>query len=269
MTNLKKAVLVVSFGTAYNDTRDKTIGAVERKIANAFPLFDQRRAFTSEMVINKLRQRDGEVTDNVSSALQRLANEGYGCVVIQPTHVMNGDEYDKMRTLAKPYEDKFELVKYGAPLLTSSDDYEQVVSSVAADIPQLADKSCAVVFMGHGSEHYANAAYAALDYRFKAMGYANAFVGTVEGYPDFEKISNDLADFKPQKVVLVPLMIVAGDHAINDMASDSKNSWKNLLKNEGYDVECILKGLGEYSGIQDIFVKHCSKAITEVKGNGA
>ncbi len=259
----KKAVLVVSFGTSYNETREKTIGAVEDKIAKAFPDYDQKRAFTSQIIINKLEERDGEKINNVDEAMQNLIDEGYGTVVVQPTHVMNGEEYDEMRSAIAPYEDKFVSIKYGTPLLTTSDDYAEVIEAIAAETPQLADKNTAVVFMGHGTEHYANATYAALDYRFKAMGYDNAFIGTVEGYPDLDKVKADLAKYNPEKVVLMPLMIVAGDHATNDMAGDEEDSWKTQLKKEGYEVECVLKGLGEYEGIQDMFTEHCEKAMTE------
>jgi len=261
----KKAVLVVSFGTSYNESREKTIGSVEKKIAEAFPDYDQKRAFTSQIIIDKINKRDGEKIDNVTEAMEKLVNEGYGTLVVQPTHVMNGEEYDEMKKLTAPFEKNFISIKYGQPLLTSSDDYAKVVEAIAKDIPQLAEKSNVVVFMGHGTAHFANAAYSALDYRFKAMGYKNALVGTVESYPDLDKVKTDLAAYspKPKKVILVPLMIVAGDHATNDMAGDEADSWKTQLKKEGYEVECVLKGLGEYPGIQDMFVDHCKAAIDE------
>ncbi len=259
----KKAVLVVSFGTSYNESREKTIGAVEKKIAEAFPDYDQRRAFTSQIIIDKIEQRDNEKIDNVKEAMEKLVDEGYGTLVIQPTHVMNGEEYDEMKELAEPFEENFVSVKYGVPLLTSSDDYKEVIDAIAEETPELSDKTCAVVFMGHGTSHFADSAYSALDYRFKAEGYDNAFVGTVEGYPDLDKIKEDLKKFNPDKVVLIPLMIVAGDHVNNDMAGDEEDSWKTQLKKEGYEVECILKGLGEYSGIQDIFAEHCKAALND------
>ncbi len=256
----KKAILVVSFGTSYNETRERTIGAIEKKLAGSFLDFDIKRAFTSKMVIEKLAKRDGERVYTVAEAMENLLAEGYCSVIVQPTHIMNGEEYDKMKCLIKPYEKSFTSIKYGAPLLTSDDDYVKSINAVACETPKLDDKSCAVVFMGHGTEHFANAAYAALDYRFKAMGYNNAFVGTVEGYPDFDRIVQQLNEFKPESVYLVPFMIVAGDHAANDMAGDNECSWKCRLEAMGYKVEYILKGLGEYSGIRDMFVEHC-KAV--------
>lgn len=257
----KKAVLVVSFGTSYNESREKTIGAVEAKVAEAFPDYDQKRAFTSQTIIDKLADRDNEVIDNVTQAMDKLVEEGYGSVVIQPTHVMNGKEYDEMKELTAPYEDKLSI-KYGTPLLTSSEDYEELANAIISETPQVSEEGTAVVLMGHGTEHFANATYAALDYRFKALGYDNIFVGTVEGYPDLDKVKTDLAELNPKKVVLLPLMIVAGDHATNDMAGDEEDSWKTQLKKEGYEVECVLKGLGEYAEIQDMFVEHCEAAMT-------
>lgn len=259
----KKAVLVVSFGTSYNDSREKTIGAVEKKIAETYPDYDQKRAFTSQIIIDKLAERDNEHIDNVPEAMQKLIDEGYGTVVIQPTHVMNGEEYDEMLEETAPFEDKFVSVKYGKPVLTSTEDYEKVINALVAETPQISEEGTAVVFMGHGTEHFANATYSALSYRFKAMGYNNVFVGTVEGYPDLDRVKEELAQFQPKKVVLLPLMIVAGDHANNDMAGDEEDSWKTQLKKEGYEVECVIKGLGEYSGIQDILVEHCGEAMTE------
>ncbi len=257
----KKAILVVSFGTSYNETREATIGAIEQKIAEAYPDCTMKRAFTSQTIIDKLKERDGEEINNVTQAVEELLNEGYGTVAVQPTHVMNGEEYEEMKALIAPYENEFINISYGTPLLTSSEDYEKLVNAIAADIPQIADKSTAVVLMGHGTEHYANSAYAALDYRFKAMGYENVFVGTVEAYPDFEKVKADVAKTGVDKVVLAPLMIVAGDHATNDMAGDEEDSWKTQFKKEGYEVECLLKGLGEYTLVQDMFVEHCGEAI--------
>lgn len=259
----KKAVLVVSFGTSYNDSRDKTIGAVESKIAEAFPDYDQKRAFTSQIIIDKLEKRDGLKINNVTEAMEELLNEGYGTVVVQPTHVMNGEEYDEMKELTAPYEDKFVNIKYGKPLLTSSDDYVELINAIVAETPQIKEDKTAVVLMGHGTEHFANATYSALDYRFKALGYNNVFVGTVEGYPDLDKVKSDVKAGGYTKVVLLPLMIVAGDHANNDMAGDEEDSWKTQFKKEGYEVETVLKGLGEYKGVQEMFAEHCQDALTE------
>ncbi len=259
----KKAILVVSFGTSYNESREKTIGSIEKKIAEAFPDYDQRRAFTSQTIIDKIARRDNEKIDNVKEAMEKFIDEGYGSLIIQPTHVMNGEEYDEMRELTKPFEKNFVSVKYGKPLLTSSEDYKDVIDAVAKDIPMISDKTCAVVFMGHGTNHFANATYSALDYRFKAEGYENVFVGTVEGYPHLDKIKKDLEKFKPKKVTLIPFMIVAGDHAKNDMAGDDPDSWYSQFAAAGFEVEAALKGLGEYPGIRRLLVEHLKAADSE------
>ncbi len=257
----KQAILVVSFGTSYNDTREATIGAVEKAIEASFPDYDVRRAFTSQTIIDKLKERDGEEIDNVTEAMERLTADGYGTVIVQPTHVMNGYEYEEMLELCRPYEENFVSVKYGKPMLTSVEDYEDVIHAVAAEIPEMTADDTAVVFVGHGTEHFANATYSALAYRFNADGYENTFVGTVEAYPDMDDIKAKLAKSGVSKIMLLPFMIVAGDHATNDICGEEEGSWYTELKKEGYEVTGVKKGLGEYKQLQDIFVKHVQDAI--------
>ncbi len=256
----KPVILVVSFGTSYNDSREATIGAIEKLAQESFPDYEVRRAFTSQTIIDKLKSRDGLEIDNVEQAMDRLVKDGVQDVVIQPTHVMNGKEYDQMTAAIAPYRDKFASFKVGVPLLTASKDYKELVEEIAAELPKTKDGE-AIVFMGHGSDHYAESAYAAMDYVFKDMGYKNVFVGTVEGYPDLETVMRHVADFGATKVTLLPLMIVAGDHANNDMAGDEEGSWKMAFKSAGYEVEPIIKGLGEYKGVQEHFVRHIQDAI--------
>ena len=247
----------------YNDTREATIGAVEKKIEEKFPDYDVRRAFTSQTIIDKLKERDNIEIDNVDTAMQKLVGDNVKELIVQPTHVMNGFEYEEMLNAVKPYEDKFTKLSIGQPLLTSDEDYNKVVEALAAETPQLADNGTAVIFVGHGTEHYANATYAALDYRFKALGYTNAFIGTVEGYPDLEKVKEDVKELGVNKVVLAPLMIVAGDHATNDICGEEEGSWATEFKKEGYSVECLKKGLGEYEGIRELFAEHVQQAADE------
>ena len=256
----KPVILVVSFGTSYNDSREATIGAIEKLAQESFPDYEVRRAFTSQTIIDKLKSRDGLEIDNVEQAMDRLVKDGVQDVVIQPTHVMNGKEYDQMTAAIAPYRDKFASFKVGVPLLTASKDYKELVEEIAAELPKTKDGE-AIVFMGHGSDHYAESAYATMDYVFKDMGYKNVFVGTVEGYPDLETVMRHVADFGATKVTLLPLMIVAGDHANNDMAGDEEGSWKMAFKSAGYEVEPIIKGLGEYKGVQEHFVRHIQDAI--------
>jgi sirohydrochlorin cobaltochelatase len=255
MTDKRKALLVVSFGTSHAETRDKTIGAIERNLAEAFPGYEIRRAFTSGMIIDVLRRRDGVAIDDVPDAMECLIRDGFQEVLVQPTHVIPGDEYDDMVREVMPYANRFETLRIGKPLLYDTEDQRKVVCAVMKQFPDLAERE-ALVLMGHGTVHPINAVYAALDYLFKDMGYSNVFVGTVEAYPDIETILGAVDGFRPEKVILMPLMVVAGDHAVNDMASDEEDSWKSLFKNAGCEVECVLKGLGEFQSIRDIYLEH-------------
>lgn len=256
----KKALLVVSFGTSYADTREKTIDATENAIAAAYPAYTVKRAFTSQTIIDILAERDGIVINNVTQAMENLVAEGYGDVVVQPLHVMNGEEYDSMMEEIEPYEESFASLVVGKPVLSSYEDYVAVVDVLATEMPALTEKD-ALVFMGHGTHHFANSAYACMDYVFKDEGYSNVYVGTVEGFPTFDTIVKNLSETDTQKVYLMPLMVVAGDHAQNDMAGDEADSWLSMLKAKGYEVEPVLKGLGEMKGIQEIYIAHIADAI--------
>lgn len=258
----KKAILVVSFGTSYQDTREAAIGAVEKRIAEAFPDYEVRRAFTSQMIIDKLAARDNLQIDNVRQAMERLVKDGFGTVVCQPTHVMNGYEFEKMIGMISPYIDKFNSIQFGKPLLSSIKDYEELVKVLQEELPPLTKKEAAVL-VGHGTEHFANAVYCELDYRMKDEGCGNIFVGTVEGYPSVDSVLKRLrANPEIEKIYLVPLMIVAGDHAIHDITGGGKDSWKRILTDEGYQAVGVLKGLGEYQGVRNLFVKHVQAAIS-------
>lgn len=255
----KKAILVVSFGTSYNDTRDATIGAIEKAIADKNPEYEVRRAFTSQIIIDKLKERDNLEIDNVKQAMERLIADGVGTLICQPTHVMNGFEYDDMKREVEAYAQNFETLKFGTPLLTATQDYRDVVTAIQQEFSVPEDT--ALVLMGHGTEHFANNTYAALAYHFNHSGSKNIFVGTVEGFPDLDSTIADVKALGVKKVILAPLMVVAGDHATNDMAGDEEGSWKTVFKSEGFEVECVLKGLGEYPSIQDLYVAHVAQAI--------
>ena len=258
----KKAILVVSFGTSYNESRAATIGAIEAAITDAFKDFEVRRAFTSQIIIDKLKSRDNEQIDNVEEAMNRLVADGVKTLVIQPTHVMNGFEYDEMVEAVTPFKGKFDALSIGKPLLSSDKDYAELADILVEETASYNVDKTAVVFMGHGTEHPANATYAKLDGIVKAMSNVkNYHIGTVEAEPALEDIMAEVTKTDATRVVLLPLMIVAGDHATNDMAGDEEDSWKTRFKGEGYEVECILKGLGEYTGIQSMFVEHTQDAI--------
>lgn len=252
-----QALLAVSFGTSHRDTLEKTIAAIEKALAAAFPARTLRRAFTSGMILKKL-EREGTHIDDVPAALKKLAAEGYTDVLVQPTHIMNGDEYDKMMAQAAPFEGRFEKLAFGRPLLTETGDYLDAAGALISDLPQ-PQTGKAILYMGHGTEHFANSCYALLEYVFHDLGRKDVVIGTVEGYPGFGEAVRRIQELGATKVELRPLMIVAGDHAKNDLAGEEEDSWKSLLEREGYAVTCALQGLGEFPSIQALFVKHAKE----------
>lgn len=256
-----KALVVVSFGTSYNDTRELTIEATEKVLADAHPDYEFVRAFTAQIIIDKLAERDGLEIFNVEEAMEYLVENDFGTVLVQPLHVMNGAEYDDLMAVVEEYEENFADIKVGAPLLTSTEDYENVVEVVAEEMPELKEGE-ALFLMGHGTHHFANAAYPAMDYMFKYKGYEDVYVGTVEGFPMIDELMEQIEDKDYKKIYLMPFMIVAGDHANNDMAGDEEDAWKMILKAEGYDVEPVLMGLGQMEGIQQMFLEHLEAAIS-------
>lgn len=260
----KPVILVVSFGTSYNDSREITIGAIEEQLAAAYPDFEVRRAFTAQTIIDKLKERDGIEIDNVTEAMERLIADGVRQVIVQPTHIMNGFEYDDLVAETSVYADQFDAFAIGKPLLTEAEDYEAVTAALLADNEHIGEADTAIVYMGHGTEHYANATYCQLEYVMHAEGYDSVFVGTVEGIPTVDQVIAQLSASEAKKVVLYPLMIVAGDHANNDMAGDEEDSWKTLLTQAGFEVECQVHGLGENEKIREIYVEHAAAAMEAV-----
>lgn len=258
-TQQTKAILVVSFGTSHADTREKTIDRIEADIRAAFPDHRIYRAWTSKMILKKLKSRDGIVIDNVKEAMERMAADGIREVIVQPTHVMNGIENDQMIADVQAYENRFDRIKTGAPLLTTEQDSREAIAALEQEWGTL-PRNEALVLMGHGTEHYANNVYAALDYMMKDLGHTNMFLGTVEAYPTLEALMRQLKKADPEKVHLAPFMIVAGDHAKNDMSGGEEDSWASRFSQAGFEVECHLKGLGEYTCIREMFVRHVREA---------
>ena len=253
--------LVVSFGTSYNDTRAKTIDAVEAELQEAYPDYEVRRAFTSQIIIDILKERENLTIDNVTEAMERLVADGVKEVVVQPTHIMTGFEYDDMVKEVSAYESKFDSLKISKPVLTDDADYDAVVEALVAENSQLEAEDTVLVFMGHGTEHEANTTYAKLQEKLNAAGHENYIIGTVEATPTLEDVVAAVKASGAKKVVLSPLMIVAGDHANNDMAGDEEDSWKSILTAEGFEVSCQLKGLGEYEAIRQILIAHAADAM--------
>lgn len=251
--NNKKAILVVSFGTSHLDTLEKTIGAIERAIAAHFPEYRIYRAFTSRMIIGKLKRVEDMEVDTVQEAMERMLADGIESVLVQPSHIINGIENESMLEDLMEYADRFRKVRVGKPLLSSPEDYKKAIHAVMEDVDLSADE--ALVLMGHGSDHHANAAYPMLEYTFHLLGYRQVLVGTVEGFPNLRDVMAKLRISDYKKIKLMPFMVVAGDHAKNDMAG-KEDSWKCELEEEGYEVDAVLKGLGELDGIRQILIEH-------------
>ncbi len=257
---MKKGILVVSFGTSHPDTRAVTIDAIENEIRVFCRNLPVYRAWTSKMIITKLKNTTGEAIPTVWEALSQMRKDGITDICIQPTHVINGIENDCMKKDASAFLDHFHSISFGAPLISSTKDMREIVQIIGSSFSHLSPSE-ALVLMGHGSEHYANTVYPALDYMFKEMGYPNIHMGTVEAYPELIHVTELLKKHDVKKVHLAPFMIVAGDHANNDMAGDENSSWKSVFKNAGYDVICHLKGLGEYPEIRNMLVKHLKAVL--------
>ena len=255
----KKAILVVSFGTSYENTRKLTIEAIEHDIADAFPACPTYRAWTSKMIIAKLKKRDGLTIHTVKEALEQMLLDGITDVIVQPTHVINGIENDQMKADALSFRDRFSSIVFGNPLLTTEEDNQAIVRVVADEFRDM-DPDTALVLMGHGTEHFANSAYSQFENMLRDLGHESTYVGTVEGFPSLDYVIRRLKIRDIKKVYVMPLMIVAGDHARNDLAGAEADSWDSILKADGFETEVIMKGLGEIDAIAEMFVKHLKKA---------
>ena len=257
----EKELLVVSFGTSFNENRAASVGGVEAAMEEAFPEFSVRRGFTSQIIIDLVMDRDGVAIDNVTEALDRAVANGVKTLVVQPTHLMNGIEYDELMDTLAGYADSFEAVAVGEPLLMSDEDFAVVEKAITDWTADYDDGETAVVFMGHGTEAESNQIYAKMQELLTADGFGNYFVGTVEADPSLEDVLAAVQAGEYKKVVLSPLMIVAGDHANNDMAGDEEGAWKKTFEDAGYEVECLIRGLGENEAVQELLVAHAQAAI--------
>lgn len=257
-------LLVLSFGTSFNDNRRLTIGAIEDSLEKAFPEYSVRRGFTANIVIDHVNRRDGFLIDDVEAALKRAESNGVKTLVVQPTHLMNGFEYNDLIKEVGDHADSFDKVVFGEPLLTSDDDFKRVEQAVVDWTKEYDDGKTAICFMGHGTEAESNAVYQKMQDLLTADGYTNYFVGTVEAAPTLDDVLAAVKKGGYERVVLEPLMVVAGDHAHNDMAGDEEDSWKSAFEAEGYKVECLLRGLGENEAIRQIYIDHAQAAIDSI-----
>lgn len=256
----EKELLVTSFGTSYPDSCRLTIGAIENAMEAAFPEYAVRRCFTSQMIINHIKRRDGISIDNVTQALDRAKANGVRHLVIQPTHMMNGLEYHKVVREAARYRSAFASLTIGAPLLTSDQDFRIVADALVSAAGAHDDGATAICFMGHGTEAAANEVYDKMQKVLLDSGRRNYFIGTVEASPALEDVLARVKAGNYRRVLLQPMMIVAGDHANHDMASDEAGSWKHSFESAGYEVICEVYGLGELKAIQDLLVQHAEAA---------
>lgn len=276
-------LLVVSFGTSFNDSRVADISGVEKKLQEAYPDWSVRRAFTAQIIINHVQARDDEKIDNMEQALERAVSNGVKNLVVQPTHLMHGAEYDELVDVVNNYKDKFETVTVAEPLLGEvgsdatavNDDKKNVAEAITEEAVKTAgydsldaakEDGTAFVFMGHGTSHSAKVSYSQMAAQMSELGYENVFIGTVEGEPEetaCENVINNVKEAGYKKVVLRPLMVVAGDHANNDMAGDDEDSWKSQFEASGaFDkIDTQIAGLGEIDAIQQIYVDHTKAAI--------
>lgn len=278
----EKEILVVSFGTSFNDSRVADVKAIEDALQEAFPEWAVRRAFTAQIIINHVQAREGVAIDNMQQALERAVANGVKQLVIQPTHLMHGAEYDEMMEMLAQYEDKFETVAVAEPLLGEVGDDATVINAdkkavaeavVAdtcadagvADAAAAAEQSTAIVLLGHGTAHVAKVTYSQMQTQMNELGYKNVFIGTVEGEPEETSCEAVIEAVKAagyENVVLRPLMVVAGDHANNDMAGDDADSWKSMFTEAGFaKVDTQISGLGSIEAVRALYVAHAQAAI--------
>ena len=279
-------LLVVSFGTSFNDSRAKDIGGIEKALQAAYPDWSVRRAFTAQIIINHVQARDDEKMDNMEQALQRAVDNGVKNLIVQPTHLMHGAEYDELTEAVENYKDKFESVKIAEPLLGEvgndatviNADKEAVAKAITAEavktanydsLDAAAEDGTAFVFMGHGTSHTAKVSYSQMQTQMENLGYKNVFIGTVEGEPEetaCEAVIEAVKNAGYKKVVLRPLMVVAGDHANNDMAGDDEDSWKSQFEaSKAFDsIDTQIAGLGGIADIQQLYVSHV-KAVLDAQ----
>lgn len=257
---IQQAILVVSFGSSYEETIQKSIGQIEGAIQKAYPQYVVYRAFTSERIKHKLH-KEGKEIDDVKEALERMHAVGIKKVIVQPTFIISGVEYNRMCEVAKAYKGLFDEIKIGRPLLSSVEDYFKVIKAFTSGLGVVAADE-AIICMGHGAEHFMSVSYAALDYMFKDSGHSNIYVATIGSYPRIETVIKQLKEKGYQKVRLVPFMVVAGYHVKKTMIEEVEESWEKQLQKAGFEVSTQIEGLGENEGIRKIYIEHVADCLS-------
>ena len=262
---MKRAILVVSFGTSYLDTLEKTIEKAEKQIRDTFSEYDIYRVFTSHKIIKKLQEKYEIFIDTPEAMLEKLYDSGYEEIIMQPLHMIPGEEFIYINKIAEIFKEKFEVLKVGRPIFyyQGIEELPQDYSLFIEATKELYEENNAVVLMGHGTAHPANSVYGCLQAVFEDEGYENVFVTTVEGYPNFENVISRVKRKNIREVTLAPLMVVAGDHARNDMASDDKESLKSMLEAEGIKVNVYMKGLGENEKFNKLYINRIDDLIND------
>lgn len=257
---MRSGIIVTSFGTTYEETRKLCIEATENRIAERFPDFEIRRAFTSRIVIKRLKERDNYLVDTPTKALEKMKENGIKDIYIQPLLIIEGEEYEKTIREARDFmkENEDLNITIGRPLLSLDVDFENVVDALELD-----NRTSSIVFMGHGSTHEMDMSYDKLEKITHEKGYDDVFFATVEGKTRIDDVVEKLKSRNIKKVLLIPFMLVAGDHARNDMASDDEDSWKSILERNGIEVELRVEGLGQRESIQEIFVNHLEDIVLD------
>ena len=260
----RKELLAVSFGTSYRENLALTIEAVAGELSRAFSDYDLRRAFTSPTILRILKERDGLWIDSVEEALERAVQNGVEKLVIQPTHLMHGLEYQGLMRMIETYRPRIPEIFVGEPLFASMEDIWETLEAVLEDTKEYNIPGTAVCLMGHGTTDRANAVYEVCQRLLKENGYDRYFIGTVEADPTLDQVVQKVEKGNYRRVVLQPFMLVAGDHANQDMAGMGKNSWKTTFEAEGYEVVCRIRGLGELPGVRRIYVRHAKEAARAI-----
>lgn len=262
----KPVILVTSFGTSFPTSRHITIGAIESDIREAFPDYDVRRAFTAQIIIDHIESDTGRHIDNFEEAMDKIVADGVKELIVQPTHLMDGFEYTDVKNALADYEGQFDKVALGHTLLSSEDDQIAVAKALKSSMERYEDDDTAICLMGHGTEADSNTIYATMQQVFKDLGYDNYFMATVEAEPTFDDVVKAAKEAGYTKAVLRPFMVVAGDHANNDMADpEDPESFISVMQKAGFEVQCVIEGLGQLDTIDDIYVSHVQDAIDSLQ----